>query len=380
MYQKGRAWIELNMKNLAHNVEQLQSVLSDECEIMPAIKANAYGHGAVLIGTALQEMGIKDFCVATVNEAVELREAGIKGQILILGYTSPYQFEELYRYCLTQTIVDLDYAKMLNDCGYPVNVHVGIDTGMHRLGINSEDMESILYVWQLSNIKITGVFSHLCVSDGSSEEDKEYTSKQVEKFHSVINNLHMSGIKDFKTHIQGSYGVLNYPTLQFDYARIGIALYGVLSNSHDTIEAEASLKPVLALKSRIECIKILYEGDALGYGLSYTACSEMRIAVVSIGYADGVPRELSGKGHVLLRGKKVPIIGRICMDQLFIDVTTVHDAKAGDEVVLIGKSGQLEIAAGELADCSHTITNEILSRLGNRLERIETHPLINGTF
>lgn len=373
MYQKGRAWIELNMKNLAHNIEQLQSVLSDGCEIMPAIKANAYGHGAVLIGTALQKVGINDFCVATVNEAVELRKAGIKGQILILGYTSPYQFEELHRYSLTQTIVDLDYAKMLNDCGYQVCAHVGIDTGMHRLGIDSEDMESILYVWRLINIKITGVFSHLCVSDGSSEEDKEYTLKQVEKFHSVINNLHQSGINDFKTHIQGSYGALNYPELQFDYARIGIALYGVLSTAHDTIKAETSLKPVLALKSRVECIKILHEGDALGYGLSYTARSEMRIAVVSIGYADGVPRELSGKGHVLLRGKKVPIIGRICMDQLFIDVTTVHDVKAGDEVILIGKSGQLEIDAGELANDSHTITNEILSRLGNRLERIAAY-------
>lgn len=380
MYQKGRAWIELNMKNLAHNIEQLQSVLSDGCEIMPAIKANAYGHGAVLIGTALQEMGIRDFCVATVNEAVELREAGIRGQILILGYTSPYQFEALHRYRLTQTIVDLDYAKMLNECGYPINAHVGIDTGMHRLGINSEDMESILYVWRLSNIKITGVFSHLCVSDGSSEEDKEYTLKQVGKFNSVINNLHLSGIKDFKTHIQGSYGVLNYPELQFDYARIGIALYGVLSNSLDTIAAETSLRPVLALKSRVECIKILYEGDALGYGLAYTAHSEIKVAVVSIGYADGIPRELSGIGHVLLRGKKVPIIGRICMDQLFIDVTTVHDAKAGDEVVLIGRSGHMEICVSEIADDSHTITNEILSRLGNRLERIETHSTICNTL
>lgn len=380
MYQKGRAWIELNMKNLAYNIEQLQSILSDGCEIMPAIKANAYGHGAVLIGTALQEMGIRDFCVATVNEAVELREAGIRGQILILGYTSPYQLEALHRYRLTQTIVDLDYAKMLNECGYPINAHVGIDTGMHRLGINSEDMESILYVWRLSNIKITGVFSHLCVSDGNSEEDKGYTLKQVEKFNSVINNLHLSGIKDFKTHIQGSYGVLNYPELQFDYARIGIALYGVLSNSLDTIAAETSLRPVLALKSRVECIKILYEGDALGYGLAYTAHSEIKVAVVSIGYADGIPRELSGIGHVLLRGKKVPIIGRICMDQLFIDVTTVHDAKAGDEVVLIGRSGHMEICVSEIADDSHTITNEILSRLGNRLERIETHSTICNTL
>lgn len=371
MYQKGRAWIELNMKNLTHNVEQLQAIIPSDCEIMPAIKANAYGHGAVIIGTALQEMGIKNFCVATVNEALELREAGIKGQILILGYTSPYQFEELHRHRLTQTIVDFDYAKMLNAYGYTIHAHVGIDTGMHRLGIGSEDMDSILSIWELPNIEVTGIFSHLCVSDGSSMEDKEYTLKQVEKFRSVINNLHLKGIMDFKTHIQGSYGVLNYPELQFDYARIGIALYGVLSNALDTTVVETSLRPVLALKSRVECIKILYEGDSLGYGLSYTAHSEMRIAVVSIGYADGVPRELSDKGYVLLRGKKVAIIGRICMDQLFIDVTTVPDVTAGDEVVLIGKSGRQEIATSELANHAGTITNEILSRLGGRLERIE---------
>lgn len=369
MYQKGRAWIELNMENLAHNVGQLRKILPDNCEIMPAIKANAYGHGAIAVGTALQDMGIKNFCVATVNEAIELREAGIEGQILVLGYTSPYQFEELYRHSLTQTIVDYDYARMLNEYGYPLCAHIGIDTGMHRLGINSTDMESIVNIWKLSNINVTGIFSHLCVSDGNSKQDKAFTLRQIESFNFVIRNLHKIGITDFKSHIQGSYGVLNYPALKFDYARIGIALYGILSNAGDKTKVDAKLRPVLALKSRIECIKILNEGDALGYGLSYTARRKTRAAVISIGYADGIPRELSNKGSVLVCGKAAPIIGKICMDQLFADVSDIQDAKSGDEVVLIGKSGDLEIAVSEYACNVDTITNEILSRLGNRLER-----------
>ncbi|MCM1050067.1 MAG: serine racemase VanT catalytic subunit [Clostridiales bacterium] len=369
MYQKGRAWIELNMNNLAHNLEQLQAVLPQNCELMPAVKANAYGHGAIPISLALQQMGIGNFCVATVNEAVELRVAGIEGQILILGYTSPYRFEELCRYELTQTVVDYDYAKRLNEYGYTLNVHVGIDTGMHRLGIDSQNIQAILDIWTLPNIKVKGVFSHLCVSDGRSKTDKEFTMKQIECFKLVINKLHKAGIYDFKAHIQGSYGVLNYPDLCFDYARVGIALYGILSSQSDETKVKASLKPVLSLKSRIECIKILHEGESLGYGLSYTAHKETRAAVVSIGYADGIPRELSNKGRVLINGKAASMIGRICMDQLFIDVSDIPEAAAGDEVILIGRSGGQEITVGEYADSVGTITNEILSRLGNRLER-----------
>lgn len=369
MYQKGRAWIELNMENLTHNAGEFRKILPHDCEMMPAVKANAYGHGAVPIVKALQEMGIRDFCVATVNEAVELREAGIKGQILILGYTSLHQFEELRRYDLTQTIVDYDYGRMLNEYGYPIRAHIGVDTGMHRIGINSTDMESIINIWKLSNIKVTGIFSHLCVSDGISKEDKAFTLKQIESFNHVIRNLHNMGITDFKSHIQGSYGVLNYPMLKFDYARIGIALYGVLSNACDKTKADVQLRPVLTLKSRVECIKILNVGESLGYGLSYTAQRETRVAVVSIGYADGIPRELSGKGSVLIHGKRAPIIGRICMDRLFADVSGILKTAAGDEVVLIGKSGEKEIAVSDYAYNARTITNEILSRLGSRLER-----------
>lgn len=370
MYQKGRAWIELNMEHLSHNVAQFQRLLPAGCAIMPAIKANAYGHGATLIGRALWHMGIRDFCVASISEAIELRKAGILGQILILGYTSPFQFADLANYGLTQTIVDFDYAKQLSSCGKPICVHVGIDTGMRRLGERSENIENIFKIWQLKNITVTGVFSHLCVSDGTSAADREFTLSQIAKFQSVVDALHKKGIYGFKTHMQGSYGVLNYPGLPFDYARIGIALYGAFSASHDTTVASVDLRPVLSLKSRIECVRPLYPGESIGYGLTFTAKKKMRIAAVSIGYADGIPRSLSNRGYALINGKKAPIIGRICMDQLLIDVSEFSGLSSGDEVIFIGKCKNLEISASDMAENADTISNEILSRLGSRLERV----------
>ena len=371
MYQKGRAWIELNISHLLHNVTALKTLLPAHCAMMPAVKANAYGHGAALIGKALQKTGIRSFCVASVNEAIALRNAGITGQILVLGYTTPYQFCDLAAYRLTQTVVDYPYARELDSYKTPVCVHVGIDTGMHRLGERSDNMEAIRSMWNLKNLKITGVFSHLCVSDGTSDTERNYTLEQIQKFQSVVQYLHQSGIHGFKAHLQGSYGVLNYPHLSFDYARIGIALYGAYSSPDDRTVAQIDLKPVLTLKARIECVKLLHAGESVGYGLDYTAAGEMKIAAVSIGYADGIPRDLSNKGYVLVNGQRAKMIGRICMDQLLIDVSEIAQAAAGDEVVLIGKCGEEEITASEFAAYAGTISNEILSRLGERLERVE---------
>lgn len=370
MYQKGRAWIELDIDNLAYNIRQFRKILSPKCAIMPAVKANAYGHGAVLIAKALQDLEIKDFCVASVNEAVELRKAGILGQILILGYTSPNQFSDLVKYNLTQTVVDYPYAKLLNDFGQVIFVHIGIDTGMHRLGERSENIKEICKIWEFDNLKITGVYSHLCMSDGASDAERDITLKQIEEFNMVINFLHRKGIHHFKAHIQGSYGVLNYPALKFDYARLGIALYGVLSSPKDRIISKTKLKPVLSLKARIACVKQLHKGEALGYGLTYKAGKEMQIATIAVGYADGIPRELSNKGFVLINGQKAAIVGRVCMDQLMVDVTDIKGVSCGDEAIFIGKSGNSEIMAADLADSINTISNEILSQLGSRLGRV----------
>ncbi len=371
MYREGRAWAEISRKNLIHNTEEFRRIAGDSCRLMPAVKANAYGHGDILVSRILQEQGIRDFCVASVEEGIRLRRAGITGQILILGYTDPELFHELGEYQLTQTVVDAGYARRLSRYGRPVSVHVGVDTGMHRLGIPAEDPDAVAAVWSLPNLRVTGMFSHLCVSDGSTEEEKCYTRRQFRSFRKLAGQLRGRGIRGFETHIQGSYGILNYPEERFDCARPGIALYGVLSSPSDQVLVDVSLRPVLSLKARVECVKKLSRGESAGYGLTYTARDERKIAIIAAGYADGIPRSLSNRGHVLIRGQKAPVIGRICMDQLTADVTDIPCTAPGDEAVFIGRSGELVLTAEEMAEEADTISNEILSRLGERLTRLE---------
>lgn len=381
MYEKTRAWIELNMDNLLHNVEQLKSHLSPGCQLMPAVKANAYGHGSILIAKALNQMGIRDFCVAAATEGVALRKAGIEGQILVLGYTHPESFDLLVEYDLTQTVVDAAYAGILADYGRPLKVHISVDTGMRRLGERSEHLSSILSFWKYKTLKITGLYSHLCVADGTSPMDVQFTLMQFQRFDTIVDALHQKGIDGFSTHIQGSYGFLNYPEYHYDYIRPGIVLYGCKSLPDDQPRLELSLRPVLSLKARLSSVRTLLPGESAGYGLTFTAQKPLLIGTASIGYADGIPRSLSGKGYALIRGKRAPFIGRICMDQLLLDVTDIPDASPMDEVVLIGSSVfsdsisefKNEICVEELALQGQTISNEILSCLGERLERVENH-------
>lgn len=374
MYGKSRAWIELDMEHLRHNVRLFQSLLPAGCRLMPAVKANAYGHGAVFMGKVLQELGIRDFCVASLDEGIELRKNGIAGQILILGYTHPQDFDRLGKYELTQTVVDYAHAKAMENYGKELTVHVSIDTGMHRLGTESRQMEQILDIWNCRNLHITGVFSHLCTSDGVSPAERAFVRRQEQEFQKVLAELHRRGKKDFAAHLQGTYGILYGTDMNYDYARAGIGLYGVFSEPEKELEQRFPLKPVLSLKARIGCVRELCDGEGAGYGLAWRASGRRRLAVAAIGYGDGIPRELSNKGHALVCGKKVPIVGRICMDQLLLDVTKVPDVWAGEEAVFIGKSGEMEIKAEEMAYDAHTISNEILSRLGQRLERVLIFP------
>lgn len=369
--QKSRAWIELDRNSLQKNICALKSLLPPGCELMPAVKANAYGHGAVLISKELNRLGVKSFCVATVSEGIELRRNGIKGEILILGYTHPEQFPMLRKYCLTQSVIDFSYAQLLNSFGRKVKVHLKIDTGMHRLGERAERIENICKIFRFNNLVIEGAFTHLCADETKLESDRDYTMKQVHAFFDVISDLKKSGYDCKKVHLLASYGLINYPKYVGDYVRVGIALYGVLSNRTDIENCPISLLPVLSVKARVAIIKDLYAGEAAGYGLQYVAESNRKIAVLSIGYADGIPRSLScGNGRVLINGAAAPIVGRICMDQLLVDVTDIPDVKSGDIAILIGKSGLQEISAYDLAEESGTITNEVLSRLGSRLNRI----------
>lgn len=367
-----RAWIELDMHALEHNVRFLQSGLPKDCRLMPAVKANAYGHGAVPVARELNRLGIRDFCVACVEEGVDLRRAGICGEILILGYTAPSLFPLLRRYRLTQTVVDYDYAQRLEQSGLKLSVHVGVDTGMHRLGIPWEETEKIIAVYHMKHLNVKGIFTHLATCDSLLPECRAFTEKQLQAFSETRTALQAAGLPCKGVHLLSSYGILNYPQAAEDYVRPGIALYGVPSSAGLSDSAFSSLMPVLSLKARVASVRRLHPGESAGYGAAFTADGETVVAVLSIGYADGLPRELSGqKGSVLIKGRRAPVIGRICMDQTLVDVTDIPDLQAGEPAVLIGKSGDLEnTAVGIAAQCG-TITNELLSRLGARLHRVK---------
>ena len=368
-FQAGRAWIGLDMNNLRHNVDILQKRLPKDCLLMPAVKANAYGHGAVEISKALNAFGIQTFCVATVLEGEELRNHGITGEILILGYTHPQHFNLLTKYHLTQTIIDLNYAKMLDAHGKNLPVHIKVDTGMHRLGEDAENIENIIDIFNCKNLEINGVFTHLCTDDGTKQSDIDFARQQIECFDRVLFRLKEHRIKLPKAHIQSSYGVFKHPELSFDYARVGIALYGMLSTRQDTDSFQTGLRPVLSLKTRVSAIKTLKSGESAGYGLTFTAKQDTKIAILAIGYADGVPRGLScGVGNVLINGQKALIAGLICMDQTAVDITGIHGVKQGDIAIIIGKSGENEITACDIAEQIGSIANDVLSRLGGRLE------------
>lgn len=368
--ETSRAWVELDRENLKKNVEFFRKLSGADAKLMPAVKANAYGHGALLVAQELQRLGIHDFCVATAEEGAALRKAGIRGQILVLGFTAPEAFGLLMRYDLTQTVVDSAYASLLGGSGRTLKVHVGVDTGMHRLGIPWEDIETVKQVWNYRNLRVTGVFSHLCAADEQSSAAETFTRLQIERFQAVREALLAVGLRNFKVHLQSSYGILNYPEWHYDYVRCGIALYGILSCGQDVTKITPQISPVLSLKARIGCIRAVKAGEGAGYGMEYRAKRDSRIAVLSIGYADGIPREVAGRGHVLIEGKIAPVVGRICMDQMLCDVTDIPEAESCGEAVLIGNSGARCITAEQYAGWADTISNEVVSRLGERLKRV----------
>lgn len=366
--EQERAWIEVDIDNLKHNVDAFNQAMPDNCELMGVVKANAYGHGAYEIASSLSDMGVKSFAVATINEAIALRRTGIKGEILILGYTDPARAKDLHKYDLMQNIVGYEYAVALNEQGYKVKGHIKIDTGMHRLGFNPEEIDKVQAVFHMNHIKVCGIFSHLCVSDSLTEDDVQFTKKQIDTFYGVIDALKQRNVTIPKVHIQASYGLLNYPELQCDYVRMGIALYGVLSTSTDRTKLNLDLRPVLSLKTKVVLTRTIKAGDSVSYGRKFVAQRESKIAVLPIGYADGFPRNLScGKTYALINGQKAPIIGRICMDQMAVDVTDIPDVQVGMVATLIGKDGDQEITAPMVAEQSTSITNELLSRMGQRL-------------
>lgn len=359
-YPYARVWAEIDLNALKNNVEYLRKNAPKNAELMPAIKANAYGHGAVIIAKELSRTKVKAFCVASASEGIELRKHGIKGEILILGYTAPAQISLLKLFGLSQTITDIDYAKLLNKHG-KIHAHLAVDTGMRRLGIRSENYDEIKRVFEMKNLIIDGIFTHLSAVESAAPQNREFTEKQAARFFEITEKIANDGYYP-KQHLLSSCGLLNFARFGGDYVRAGIAIYGGTENS--------GLKPVLSLKTRVTSIRNVFKGEHVGYGLDCIASEDMRIAVLAAGYADGLPRALSdGKGAVLINGRRAPIIGKVCMDMTLADVSGI-DLKTGDIAVIIGSFGGETITACDVARAAGTIPNEILSRLGTRVPHV----------
>lgn len=370
-FPTGRAWIELDRAALRHNTAYLRSRLPSGCALMSAVKANAYGHGAVLVARELNALGVEAFCVASAAEGAQLRENGVTGDILVLGYTHPACLPLLEEFHLTQTVVDAAYAAELEKFGKPLTVQVKLDTGMHRLGERCEDPEALQAIWAIPNLHIAGAYTHLCAIESGSPAARAFTLKQGRAFYDTVARLRARGCVIPKVHILASDGLLHCPELGGDYARVGIALYGAPGTRGAPAEYGGGLRPVLSLKARIAAVRPVFQGEGAGYALQFRAKRSSRLAVAAIGYGDGLPGALGcGIGAALVNGVRVPIAGRVCMDQVLLDVTDAPHVAPGDTAVFIGRDGGEEITAADVAAQAGTIANEVLSRLGARLERV----------
>lgn len=355
-----RATKEFSAPALLHNLQEIKRLIPAKTKVMAVVKADAYGCDAQLVARTLERVGVDFFAVATIEEAIELRRAGIKSRLLILGYTSAQRVKELNRYSLIQTIVSEAHGQALARSGLPIECHLAVDTGMHRLGI-APDLETVRMLYALPSLKITGIFSHLGSSDQLDTASILRTQAQITCFDDLLAGLSARNIAYGLTHLQSSYGILNYPEKQYDYVRPGILLTGSLSVPNEPTKQKINVQPILTLKALLVDKKTVASGEAIGYGLATVFDRPTTIGIVSIGYGDGVPRTLSNQGFQLsYQGVLLPQIGLVCMDILLIDLTDYPE---------LAVESSLEVISDwtTTADQAQTITNELISRLGSRI-------------
>ncbi len=369
-----RGYIEVDLDAIACNVHSIKSKLAPGTKIMGVIKTDGYGHGSVPIAHMLEQMDfIWGFATATVEEAYELRRAGIKKPVLVLGYTFPYCYEQLAEEEIRPAVFRRDSLKQLQavaeKTGKKIKIHIKVDTGMNRIGI-TPDEEGLKFIDALQDCKeleAEGIFTHFARAD---EMDKSSAEKQLAIFRDFasMSEERLGYSIPFK-HCSNSASILEMRQADMDLVRAGIVIYG-LYPSDEVSRTAAELKPALSLYSRIVYIKTIHKGDSVSYGGTFTAERQMRVATVPVGYGDGYPRSLSGKGHVLICGKPAPILGRICMDQFMVDVSDIPEAEEGGRVVLLGTDGGTEISAEELGELSGRFNYELVCDFGKRLPRI----------
>lgn len=364
-------WAEVNLDNIINNIKEIKKNINGE-EIIAVVKANAYGHGAVDVAPVLIENGADRLAVAMLSEALELREAGIKVPILILGYTDVAFSEMLINNDIEQTVYSLDYAKELSKkaeaLGKIAKIHIAVDTGMGRIGFlpNEKSVEEVVEISKLSNLRITGIFTHFSNAD---EQDKSYAHNQIEKFNSFINEIEKREVNLGLKHISNSASIIDIEDAHYNAIRPGIILYGYYPSDYINKD-KLKLMPALSLKCQVIHVKELPKGEYIGYGRKFRTERDSVIATLPIGYADGYVRGLYEKAHVIINGKLAPVVGKICMDQCMIDVTDVGPVKVGDEVVLLGEDNGVKNNADDIAKMLDTINYEILCMIGRRVPRI----------
>lgn len=367
-----RVQANINLDAIRYNISQVKSRLHKDTKLMVIVKADAYGHGAVAVTKAL-ENGLADaFGVAIIEEAIELRKAGIKKPILILGYTSKEQFDLVVSYDVIQTVYQYEMAQYLaNEAikqGKTAKIHIKIDTGMSRLGFadTMETVNTIKKISALKGIQIEGIFSHFATAD---EKDKSSASDQIKRFDEFYKLLENEGIHIPIRHMSNSAGMIEFSQAQYEMVRCGILTYG-LYPSDEVNQSFIDIIPAMELKTHVVYIKEVPAGTGISYGLTYITKRKTKVATIPVGYADGYSRNLSNTGQVIIRGKYAPIIGRICMDYFMVDVTDIENVSQGDTVTLLGKDGNCEISVERLAEWSHSFPYEIICTVGKRIPRI----------
>lgn len=367
------AWAEINLDSIAYNMKEVKR-LSGNRDIVAVVKADAYGHGAIDVVDTMIENGATRLAVAVITEAIELRKAGVKVPIMILGYT-PLEFaEELINYDIEQTVYNLEYAKELAKVAQNMDkmakIHIAVDTGMGRIGFlpNEKSIEEVTEIYSLEGLDTIGMFTHFATAD---EEDKSYTHEQYSKLEWFYKELEKKNVNIKIKHAANSAAIMELPETHLDGVRAGIVLYGYYP-SEEVDKNKINLKPALTLKTKVVHVKKLTEDMYVSYGRKFKTERESIIATLPIGYADGYSRLLSGKAKVIINGKFAPVVGRICMDQCMIDVTDVGEVKVGDEVILLGEEGDLKYNADDMANDMGTINYEIICMLKQRIPRVYT--------
>ena len=379
--QRERAWVEIDLAAIAHNVTQIKRLLQNQTDLMAVVKADAYGHGAIAIAQAALQAGATWLGVATIPEGIELRESGIQAPILILGATyTQEQIRAIAHWNLQPTLCTpkqaLVFAETMANLPHvsPLPVHLKLDTGMSRLGTDWQAAtEFAQLVDRLPNLSIASIYSHLATAES---RDRTVVNQQQQRFEAAIAQIQAVGITPPKLHLANSAGTLTDANLHYDMVRVGLALYGLYPAAH--LKSVLTLKPVLQVKARITQLKTIQAGTGVSYGHRFVADREMAIAVVGIGYADGIPRNLSNQMGAIVQGQIVPQIGAITMDQLMLDVSQVPNLQEGDVVTLLGQDGKASISAEDWAETLGTISWEILCSFKHRLPRVAVnHALPN---